>query len=112
MTKLRSFVEETRIGLILISHLSRMSGDKGHEDGAQVSLRHLRGSHSIVQLSDIVIALERNLSGGEDHSQLRVLKNRFNGCTGPAGNLCYDRTSGRMKEDQSPPEDIVGFSDF
>ena len=112
MTKLRSFVDETRIGLILVSHLSRMSGDKGHEDGAQVSLRHLRGSHSIVQLSDIVIALERNLSGGEDHSQLRVLKNRFNGCTGPAGNLCYDRETGRMKEDLLPPEDTCDFSDF
>jgi twinkle protein len=110
MTKLRSFVEETRIGLILISHLSRVSGDKGHEDGAQVSLRHLRGSHSIVQLSDIVIALERNLSAGDDHSHLRVLKNRFNGKTGPAGNLVYDRNTGRMTEETLTPG--VSFDDF
>ena len=37
MTKLWSFVEETGIGLILISHLRRNQGDKGHEDGASVS---------------------------------------------------------------------------
>jgi twinkle protein len=44
MTKLRSFVEETGIGMLLISHLKRPQGDKGHEDGQQVSLGQLRGS--------------------------------------------------------------------
>ena len=99
MTRLRSFVEETGVGMILISHLKRPQGDKGHEDGQQVSLGHLRGSHSIVQLSDIVVALERNLSSGEDHSNIRVLKNRFNGKTGPAGTLRFDTETGRMEED-------------
>ena len=59
MTKLRSFVEETGIGMILISHLRRAQGDQGHEDGAKVSLGQLRGSHAIAQLSDLVIALQR-----------------------------------------------------
>lgn len=99
MTKLRSFVEETGVGMLLISHLKRPQGDKGHEDGQQVSLGQLRGSHSIVQLSDMVIALERNLSSGEDHSNIRVLKNRFNGQTGPAGTIAFDTSTGRMKED-------------
>jgi twinkle protein len=85
--------------MILISHLKRPHGDKGHEDGQQVSLGHLRGSHSIVQLSDMVIALERNLSAGEDHSNIRVLKNRFNGQTGPAGTIRFDTSTGRMTED-------------
>jgi len=99
MTKLRSFVEETGVGMLLISHLKRPQGDKGHEDGQQVSLGQLRGSHSIVQLSDMVIALERNLSSGEDHSNIRVLKNRFNGHTGPAGTVRFDTSTGRMVED-------------
>jgi twinkle protein len=47
----------------------------------------------------MVIALERNLSAGEDHSNIRVLKNRFNGQTGPAGTLRFDTTTGRMVED-------------
>lgn len=98
MTKLRSFVEETGIGMILISHLRRPQGDKGHEDGGKVSLGQLRGSHSIVQLSDLVVALERNLSDGEDAAGLRVLKNRFNGQTGPAGTICYNVATGRMTE--------------
>jgi twinkle protein len=99
MTKLRSFVEETGVGMLLISHLKRPQGDKGHEDGQQVSLGQLRGSHAIVQLSDMVIALERNLSAGEDYSNIRVLKNRFNGQTGPAGTIRFDTSSGRMVED-------------
>lgn len=98
MTKLRSFVEETGIGMILISHLKRPQNDKGHEDGAQVSLGHLRGSHSIVQLSDMVVALERNLSEGNSIANIRVLKNRFNGQTGPAGSIVFDKTTGRMTE--------------
>ena len=97
MTKLRSFVEETGIGLILISHLRRNQGDQGHEDGARVSLGQLRGSHSIVQLSDLVIALQRNIAAGDNRSELVVLKNRFNGQTGPAGQLAYDQETGRLQ---------------
>jgi twinkle protein len=117
MTKLRSFVEETGIGMILISHLKRPQTDKGHEDGAQVSLGHLRGSHSIVQLSDMVIALERNLSAGDNMANIRVLKNRFNGQTGPAGTIAFDQTTGRMKEDlttafTSTPSVSDDYTDF
>jgi twinkle protein len=97
MTKLRSFTEETGIGLILISHLRRNQGDTGHEDGAKVSLGQLRGSHSIAQLSDIVIALQRNIASGDTGSELVVLKNRFNGQTGPAGQLAYNTETGRLQ---------------
>ena len=55
MTKLRSLVEETQVGLLLVSHLRRTTGDRGHEDGREVSLSHLRGSQSIAHLSDSVI---------------------------------------------------------
>lgn len=101
MTKLRSFVAETGIGMILISHLRRAHNDKGHEDGAQVSLGHLRGSHSIVQLSDLVIAIQRSVSSGENQSQLVVLKNRFNGKTGNAGEITYTDITGRMTDSNS-----------
>ena len=59
MTKLRALVEETKLGLILVSHLKRPEG-KGHEEGATTSLAQLRGSAGIAQLSDMVIGLERN----------------------------------------------------
>ena len=85
--------------MILISHLRRPQNDKGHEDGGKVSLGQLRGSHAIVQLSDLVIAIQRNLSAGESHSELFVLNNRFNGKTGPAGCVSYNNETGRMVED-------------
>ena len=118
MTRLRSFVEETGIGLILISHLRRAHNDKGHEDGAQVSLSQLRGSHSIVQLSDMVIALQRNISAGDNKSDLVVLKNRFNGGTGPAGTLAYHPDTGRLQTcldfstDTPTTTDEVSYEDF
>ena len=78
MTKLRSLVERTGIALFLVSHLKRTQSDTNHEEGARVTLGQLRGSASIAQLSDTVIALERNQQDGSQHSDttVRVLKNR------------------------------------
>lgn len=99
MTKLRSLVEEVQCGLLLVSHLRRPSGDKGHEDGAKTSLSQLRGSHGIAQLSDIVIGAERNQQGDEpDKTSVRILKNRWTGETGIASNLFFSKDTGRMTE--------------
>ena len=105
MTKLRSFVEETKIGMILISHLRRTRDDKGHEEGARISLGQLRGSHSIAQLCDICVGLSRNISAGEDSAELVTLKNRFNGSTGPSGFLSYSKETGRLLEIPAPVKD-------
>ena len=108
MTKLRSLVEQTNIGLLLVSHLRRPSGDRGHEDGREVSLSHLRGSASIAHLSDSVIALERDQQAEDDvlanTTTIRVLKNRYTGDTGIATHLFYDKETGRMKEISNPYE--------
>ncbi len=97
MTKLRCLVEETGIGLLLVSHLKRPEGNKGHEDGLHTSLAHLRGSASIAQLSDVVIGLERNQQGDNSNATtVRVLKNRYSGVTGEAGVLEYDKGTGRL----------------
>ena len=100
MTKLRSLVEELGIGLFVISHLRRPNGDKGHEQGAMTSLSQLRGSHSIAQLADFVIGLERDQQDDEvrNETTIRVLKNRFSGDTGEAGTLYFDQTSGRLTD--------------
>lgn len=99
MTKLRTLVQETGITLFLVSHLRRPSGDKGHEDGHAVSLGHLRGSHSIAQLSDAVIGLQKpNDDPTGDATELVVLKNRATGERGSAGILNYSRETGRLTE--------------
>ena len=51
-TVFRTLVQDLNIGLIMVSHLSRPSGDRGHEAGAAVRLSQTRGSHAIAQLSD------------------------------------------------------------
>jgi twinkle protein len=102
MTRLRSLVEETGAGLILVSHLRRVDGNKGHENGVEVSLSHLRGSNSIGQLSDCVIALERNQQSDDDlesrTTKLRILKSRYTGDVGMATSLVYDTDTGRLSE--------------
>ena len=103
--RLRVLCSELDLALILVSHLRRPSGDQGHEGGAKVSLAQLRSSHSIAQLSDGCIGLEVD---AEDPTaglrNLVVLKNRFTGEVGPAGQLQYDRDKGRLVsvEDFSP----------
>lgn len=98
MTLLRTLVQETGIGLILVSHLKRPEG-RGHEEGAQTSLSQLRGSAAIAQLSDMVIGLERNQQGDDPNlTTVRVLKNRFSGETGEACFLRYDKGTGRISE--------------
>jgi len=104
MTRIRSIVEETGAGVILVSHLRRVSGDRGHENGVIVNLSHLRGSNSIAQLSDCVIALERNQQADDElesrTTRLRVLKSRYTGDVGVASTLIYDKETGRLSEEK------------
>ena len=102
MTRLRSLVEETGAGIVLVSHLRRVDGNKGHENGIEGSLSHLRGSNSIGQLSDCVIALERNQQSDDIDeartTRVRVLKSRYTGDVGLATHLLYDGETGRLSE--------------
>lgn len=93
MTKLRSLVEETGVGMLVVSHLRRTDGTPAEEGGA-LSLSHLRGSQAISQLSDAVWGLERNQQDEgvkKNLVRVRVLKNRYSGDTGIAGYLAYDK---------------------
>jgi twinkle protein len=109
MTKLRSIVEETGCGLILVSHLKRSDG-KTAEEGGRVTLGDLRGSQSIAQLSDIVLAGERDAQNDDPNESnkvvLRILKSRDIGDLGVAGTLRYDKMTGRLHEVPDDPEDL------
>ncbi len=102
MTTLRSMVEELQIGMLLVSHLKRPDG-RPLEEGGKTSLALLRGSGSIGQLSDIVIGQERDQQDEETShiTTLRILKDRFAGSTGLAGELHYNRLTGRLMEGES-----------
>ena len=111
MTRLRSIVEETGAGLILVSHLRRVDGNRGHENGISVSLSHLRGSQSIAQLSDCVIALERDQQSEDEQeantTHMRVLKSRYTGDVGMATHLLYNRDTGRLAETFPDDEEVA-----
>ena len=115
MNRLRSLVEETGVGMFLVSHLRRAAGEKGHEQGIVVSLSHLKGSQGISQLSDCVIALERNQQADDsaeaNTTRVRVLKSRYTGDTGLACSLIYNPKTGRMSEetDEETFDDMPDF---
>lgn len=100
MTKLRSFTEETRAALVVVSHLKKVNDRKSHEEGGRITLDDLRGSGALKQLSDTVIAFERDQQA-EDREErarmlVRILKCRQTGEVGPASITRYDRATGRI----------------
>lgn len=104
MTKLRALVEETGAGMIIISHLKKPSGDASFEEGGVISLDDLRGSGTLKQIPDEIIALERNQQAQDEYEKnkikLRVLKNRFTGDTGIGGYLVFDKMTHRLKGEE------------
>ncbi len=114
MTKLRSLVERTGISLFLVSHLRRTQQDKNHEEGARVTLGQLRGSASISQLSDSVIALERDQQSdqGGSSTTVRLLKNRYSGEVGVCSKLTYNLDTCRFTEHEIETEEFNPTTDF
>lgn len=108
MTHLRQVIEETGVGVQAIVHLKRVQG-KSFNEGAQVSLSDLRGSASLEQLSDNVIALERDQQGASPTRMLtRLLKCREMGDLGEADVLNYNRATGRVElAEESPFDEVV-----
>lgn len=98
MTKARSLMEETGAGILAIVHLKRPKGNgKGFNEGRAVSLTDLRGSGGLEQMSDCVIALERDQQGKfENISRIRLLKNRKTGKNGVCDCLKYSHETGRL----------------
>jgi len=104
MTLLRQLTEETGCTVHLVTHLRRLGSDRSHESGVEVNLSHLRGSHGSSQISDTVIAMERNTQADDPVEAntviLRVLKCRYTGDVGMAGTLHYDKKTGRLERVQ------------
>jgi twinkle protein len=108
LTKLRTFVEETGVGLFGVSHTRRETTGKGAENGAEMTLSSLRGTAGIAQLSDAVIGLQRDQQHDDEKIRnttcVRLLKSRFTGETGPAGFLLFDKNMQRLIEIEDPSE--------
>ena len=122
ITQLRSLIEETGIGMIVISHLRKNeNGTTTHEEGGTITLDQLRGSGTLKQTPDTIIAAERNqqAEGIEKNVlRLRLLKCRFTGETGIAGYLLYNKDKDSLEpyypseHNNSLDEEPLGTSEF
>lgn len=108
MTQLRALVEETGAGIVVVSHLRK--GDTKStpfEQGGNISLDDLRGSGTLKQIPDTILALERNQQSDDEDlkntMKLRVLKCRFTGNTGLAGYVRFNKSKNKI-EDVDPLE--------
>ena len=92
MTNLRSTIEQTGATILAVTHLRRKGSDnKGHSEGAIPKLGEMRGSGSIEQISDVVIAMARDtMEESNNITTLYVLKNRIVGLNGYAGKVKYN----------------------
>lgn len=119
VTKLKSFAKSSGCIIVAITHLKRLDGKStSHEEGGQVSLSHLRGSGAIAQLSDTVIAFERDQQGDNPNVVTpRVLKCRFTGDTGECSPMFFDRNTGWLSDicksaTESKPQEQTEGEDF
>lgn len=90
------------ITVIAAIHLRKSQSNVDHESGAEVRLDDIKDSSSVKQLSDVVIAFERNGQSDvpkiQNLTKVRVLKNRDFGEKGLACGLMYDRKTTRLDE--------------
>ncbi|WP_323115376.1 DnaB-like helicase C-terminal domain-containing protein [Pseudomonas guariconensis] len=99
MTKLKAFAKTNSVLMVVICHLKNPEKGIPHEEGRPIKVTDLRGSGALRQLSDTIIAAERNQQGDFPNIVLfRVLKCRFTGETGVAGYMKYNRETGWLEE--------------
>ena len=101
MSDLLKIVKKHNVWLGLISHLRKGQAGKSFEEGHLASIDDIKGSGSIKQISFDIIAFARNLVAETDSEKntvkFRVLKSRFTGRTGDAGQASYDPNTTRLK---------------
>lgn len=100
MHELKSLTIELGCTIFLVSHLNN-STQTPFEEGGRVTINHLRGSGSIKQLSDGVIAISRNQQAETEEernmTQVSILKWRYSGLTGLSDKIYYNGFTGRFE---------------
>lgn len=100
LTKIRSFIANTRCTVVAANHLSR-NKERNFEDGDVPEMQDIRGSHAIPQLSDTIWAAGRKRGTNLTHVYCR--KNRLLGRQGYAGSLEFDEATQSLKEVWAEP---------
>jgi twinkle protein len=110
MSDLLKIVKRNNIWLGIVSHLRKtpVTIKKSFEEGRMPSLDDIKGSGSIKQIAFDVVAFARNTTAESEEersrTQLCVLKSRYTGNTGLAGEYTYSAETGRIS--------LVDIDDF
>ena len=103
---LKTLCVELNFTMLVVCHLSRSGGfGPSHEEGGEPALSELRGSHSLAQIPDFVVMLQRNPRAGDkveaNTTNCWLKKNRVKGELGLMSRLHY-LTSCRFHELNAP----------
>jgi len=101
MSDLLKLTKKHNIWLGVISHLRKVQGGgTTFEQGKLPAMDDIKGSGSIKQISFDIIGFARDMSNENESIRntikFSVLKSRFTGRTGPAGNAKYDHNTTRL----------------
>ena len=101
MNDLLKVAKTHQVWIGLVSHLRKTAGGKSFEEGQLPSLDDIKGSGSIKQISMDIVAFARDSANADPEIrntiEMKVLKCRHTGLTGPAGQAKYDHPTGRIK---------------
>lgn len=91
---LKTLCVELNFTMVVVCHLSRSGGiGPSHEEGGEPSLSELRGSHSLAQIPDFVVMLQRNPRSDDkveaNTTSCWLKKNRVKGELGLMSKLHY-----------------------
>ncbi len=115
MKELRVLAEELSINIDIISHIrKRPTGSRSVNSGASITIEELRGSGSLFQIANSIIAFERSQQNEDDknYTVCRSLKARLSGYTGILCGLRFDPETGTLTEEEHIETDgkDTGFS--
>ena len=110
LTRLRKFARDYSVHIWLVAHPAKLPKDKDGNypvpDGYNVS-----GSAHFYNKADNILAVHRQKGVDEIEVHVQKIRSRWLGKTGVA-NLCWDKNSGRFKEDNGERysfEDTIDF---
>jgi len=124
MENLSKLCKQHTVWFGVVSHLRKTGGDKkSFESGGIPTDDDLKGSGSIKQIAFTIIALVRNKMANEEKdrnkTKLYILKSRYTGRTGYAGQFTFDSKTGRLipvddgiNDVPSAPEKPTGIPAF
>jgi len=102
--ELKELAMEKQFTFVVVSHLSRPALGPAHEEGGSASgpsLAELRGSHSLAQIPDYILMLQRSPLDETEPNTTKVWlkKNRMSGIVGLISKLKFDPRTCQFDEE-------------